>query len=70
MRKIHKPDPGNPDTCTCGYTYPAYCRGGHPILTADTGRRLRDMAADGVPFTRIAAELNLTVHIVRRIVHG
>lgn len=70
QKKTHMQDPANPRACACGYVYPTYCRGGHPILRAEVGGKLRDLADAGVPFTKIAAELGLTVHTVRRVIHG
>lgn len=63
-------DPGTEPHCLCGYVYPDHCRGGHPILPAEVGGKLRRLAAEGVSFAKIAAELGLTVHTVRRVVHG
>ena len=63
-------DPQDPSRCTCGYVYPVYCRGGHPILRAETRDAIRTRAAAGMPFARIAEETGLSLHLVRRVVHG
>lgn len=67
--RFHAKDPEDPARCTCGYVYPEYCRGGHPILPAETGDAITSKAAAGVPFARIAEETGLSLHTVRRVVH-
>jgi len=68
-RKFHAEDPQDPSRCTCGYIYPAQCRGGHPILQAATHDAITSKAAAGVPFVQIAEQTGLSVHTVRRVVH-
>ena len=68
--RSHLEDPEDPSRCTCGYVYPRYRRGGHPILQAQTREVIATRAAAGVPFTRIAQEMGLSLRIVRRVVHG
>jgi len=67
--KFHREDSEDPSRCTCGYVYPVYCRGGHPILRAATSEAITGMAAAGVPFARIAQEAGESLHTVRRVVH-
>lgn len=54
----------------CGEEYPRECRGGIPILRAETGQHIRSLAAEGVAFPQIAAQTDVSVGAVRRIVHG
>ena len=68
--RCHGTDPANSSRCACGYAYPEYCRGGHPILPAATYEAITGKAAAGVPFTRIAAEVGMSLHVVRQVVHG
>jgi hypothetical protein len=72
MKKIHKkctiPD-GTPPHCVCGWEYPHECRGGHPILPAEVCRKIWGLAAEGVPFTRIAQVTGESLTVVRRVVH-
>jgi hypothetical protein len=66
----HAEDPGDPSRSNRGYVYPGYCRGGHPIVRAATREAITTRAAAGVPFARIAEQTGLSVHLVRRVVHG
>ena len=68
--RSHAEDPQDPSRCTCGYVYPGYCRGGHPILRAETRDAITTRAAASMPFARIAEETGLSLHLVRRVVHG
>jgi len=68
--KFHAEDPDDSSRCTCGYVYPRQCRGGIPILLAATHEAITSRAAEGVPFARIARETGLSLHMVRRVVHG
>ena len=70
QRKFHAEDPGDGSPCACGYVYPAQCRGGHPILPAATRDAITGRAAAGVPFARIAEQTSVSLHTVRRVVHG
>ena len=67
--RFHAEGPEDPSRCTCGYVYPKYCRGGHPILRAETSEAITRKAAAGVPFTRIAQEVGESLHTVRRVIH-
>jgi hypothetical protein len=69
-QRIHGENPADPDRCLCGEEYPRQCRGGIPILRAETGQRIRSLAAQGVPFPQIAARADVSVGTVRRVVHG
>ena len=62
-------DPEDPARCTCGCVYPEYCRGGHPILRAETSEAITRKAAAGVPFSRAAQEVGESLHPVRRVIH-
>lgn len=66
----HAANPGDPTRCTCGQLYPAECRGGLPILPSAIGAAITSQAAEGVPFTRIAEQVGVSLHTVRRVVHG
>lgn len=68
--KIHAENPADPAACTCGYRYPEYCRGGIPIMLATDREKITSRAAAGMSFRQIAAETGVTLHTVRRIVHG
>ena len=68
--RFHAEDPQDLSRCTCGYVYPEYCRGGHPILRAETRDAITTRAAAGMPFTQIAEETGLGLRLVRRVVHG
>jgi hypothetical protein len=70
QRKFHAEDPGDPSRCTCGYLYPAQCRGGHPILPAATRDAITSRVAAGVPFAQIAEQTGVSLYTVRRVVHG
>lgn len=67
--KLHAEDPEDSSRCTCGYVYPADCRGGIPILGAGRRSTVASLAAEGLPFAQIAKQLGLSVHTVRRVVH-
>jgi hypothetical protein len=69
VKRIHGTDPDDPQRCLCGQVYPAECRGGWPILRVGW-QPILDLAAQGVSFAQIAKRTGLTVHTVRRIVHG
>jgi hypothetical protein len=49
---------------------PRYCRGGHPVLRAETREAITTSAAAGVPFARIAEQTGRSVPLVRPVVHG
>lgn len=68
--KIHAEDPADPSRCTCCYVYPRECKGGHPTLRAAMHEAITNKAAAGVPFSRIAQETGLSLHLVLRVVHG
>jgi hypothetical protein len=68
-RRIHGTNPDDPQRCLCGQVYPTECRGGWPILRGGW-QPILDLAAQGVSFQQIAGQTGLTVHTVRRIVHG
>ena len=68
--RFHAEDPEDPSRCTCGYVCPNYCRGGRPILPVETRDAITTRAAAVVPFARIAEVAGLSLHMVRRVVHG
>jgi hypothetical protein len=79
MRREHAPcpevpgyclRPGEGPHCICGHYYPQTCQGGHLILPALKRRYVEVLAFYGMPFVQIAARTGLSVHAVRKIVHG
>jgi len=68
--KFHTEDPDDRSRCTCGFIYPGECRGGIPVLLGDAYVAVTSRAAAGVSFARIAEEAGLSLHVVRRVVHG
>ncbi len=68
--KFHAEDPRDASRCTCGYVYPGECRGGIPILLGDAYAAVTSRATAGVSFARTAEETGLSLHVVRRVVHG
>jgi hypothetical protein len=49
---------------------PGYCRSGHPVVRAATRDAITTGAAAGVLLARIADQAGLSVHLMRRVVHG
>ncbi len=68
--KFHTEDPEDRSRSTCGYIYPGERRGGIPILLGDVYAAVTSRAAAGVSFARITEETVLSLHVVRRVVHG
>jgi len=69
-KRIHGKDPADPARCLCGQVYPQECRGGFPILRPELQERIWGLASEGASFQRIAAETGISVHSIRRFVHG
>jgi hypothetical protein len=56
--------------CVCGHYYPQTCQGGHLILPGLKWQLIEVLACYGMPFDQIAARTGLSVHAVRKVVHG
>jgi len=68
--KFHAEDPEDRSRCLWGYVYPRECRCGIPVLLGDAYAAVTSRATAGVSFARIAEDRGLSLHVVRRVVHG
>lgn len=56
--------------CLCGQYYPQACQGGYLILPGLKWQLVEVLAFYGMPFGQIADRTGLSVHAVRKVVHG
>jgi hypothetical protein len=69
-KRFHGESPGNPAVCLCGEVIHQECRGGIPVLRAETNQQIHALTAAGESFQRTAELAGVSAHIVKRIIHG
>jgi hypothetical protein len=69
-KRFHGESPDDPGLCLCGEVIHQECRGGIPVLRAETSQRIRALAAEGESFRRTAGLTGVSTHIVKRLIHG